>query len=61
MSFLSTNIHRVSKVAVSSATPLTKDDPDTLVRDIVITAENGETYEITLFSKKDELIPLEVT
>ena len=48
MSFLSTNIHRVSKVAVSSATQLSDDSPDTLVRDIVITAENGETYEITL-------------
>jgi hypothetical protein len=61
MSFLSTNIHRVSKVAVSSATQLSDDSPDTLIRDIVITAENGETYEITLFSKKDELIPLEIT
>ena len=60
MSFLSTNIHGVSKVAVGSAKPLSKHD-DTLIRDIVITAENGETYEITLFSKKDELIPLEVT
>ena len=60
MSFLTTNIHRVSKVAVTSATPLSK-NKDTLVRDIVITAEDGETYEITLFSKKDELIPLEIT
>ena len=60
MSFLSTNIHRVSKVAVGSARTLSKHD-DTLIRDIVITAENGETYEITLFSKKDELIPLEIT
>ena len=52
MSFLTTNIHRVSKVAVTSARPLTK-NKDTLVRDIVITAEDGETYEITLFSNKD--------
>ena len=34
---------------------------DTLIRDIVITAEEGKTYEITLFSKKDQLIPLEIT
>jgi hypothetical protein len=60
MSFLSTNIHRVSKVAVTSARPLSK-NKDTLVRDIVITAENEETYVITLFSNEDELIPLEVT
>ncbi len=60
MSFLSTNIHRVSKVAVTSARPLTK-NKDTIVRDIVLTAEDGETYEITLFSNEDELIPLEIT
>lgn len=60
MSFLTTNIHRVSKVAVTSATPLSK-HKDTVTRDIVITAEDGETYEITLFSKKDQLIPLEIT
>ena len=60
MSFLTTSIHRVSKVAVTSAKPLTK-HKEVLVRDIVITAEDGETYEITLFSKKDELIPLEIT
>ena len=60
MSFLSTSIHRVTKVAVSSSRPLNK-HKDTLIRDIVITAENGETYEIALFSKKDELITLEIT
>ena len=61
MAFLSTSIHQVTKVAVSSATQLSDDSPNTLIRDIVITAKNGKTYEITLFSKKDELIPLEVT
>ena len=34
---------------------------EVLVRDIVITAEDGETYEITLFSNENELIPLEIT
>ena len=60
MSFLTTSIHRVSKVAVTSARPLNK-HKDTLIRDIVITAEDGETYEITLFSNENELIPLEIT
>ena len=57
---ISTNIHRVSKVEVTSAEPLSK-HKDTVTRDIIITGEDGETYQIILFSKKDGLIPLEIT
>ena len=57
---ISTNIHRVSKVEVTSAEPLSK-YKDTVTRDIIITGEDGETYHIILFSNENELIPLEIT
>tara|TARA_Y100000310_G_scaffold98496_1_gene96321 strand:+ start:225 stop:425 length:201 start_codon:yes stop_codon:yes gene_type:complete len=66
MSFLTTSIHRVSKVSVSAARKLERQEksdnsPITYVREIVITGENEETYAITLFSNKNESLPLEVS
>ena len=65
MSFLTTSIHRVSKVSISAARELERQDksnkPLVLIRDIIITGEDGETYEISLFSNKDESLPLEVS
>jgi hypothetical protein len=66
MSFLTTSIHRVSKVSVSEARKLERQEksdnsPITYVREIVITGENEETYAITLFSNKNESLPLVVS
>ena len=61
MIFLTSNIHGVSKISISSAEQLSENSPTTLVRNIIITADDGKTYAITLFSNKDELIPLEVS
>ena len=56
---ISTNIHRVTKVSVSSAKPLGK-QKETVTRDICITTEEGESYTITAFSNDDKPIILEV-
>ena len=57
---ISTNIHGVTKVTISSVEPLSK-HKDTVTRDIFITTEEGESYSITAFSNDDAVIPLEIT
>ena len=48
MSFLTTSIHRVSKVAVTSAKPLTK-HKEVLVRDIVLLQRMEKLMKLLYF------------
>ena len=56
---ISTNIHGVTKVTITSAKPLSN-NKETVTRDIHIITEEGESYTIITFSTDDGTIPLEL-